>query len=66
MKKLYKSEYHCDPPAENKTLDTAAPGAPAKSGTATAKAKDAAKSDISDNYDDDFSDDEPKEKKEKP
>jgi len=56
LKKLYKSEYKCDPPVDNKTLDTAAPGAPAKSAAATAKAKEAEKSEFSDNYDDDFGD----------
>ena len=55
LKKIYKSEYKCDPPISNKTLDSAAPGAPAKSAAQAAKAKDVAKSDISDNYDDDFS-----------
>ena len=60
LKKLYKSEYQCDPPEEKKTLDTAAPGAPAKS--SAAKAKEAEKSDFSDNYDDDFSDEGPAKK----
>jgi len=54
LKKLYKSEYKCDPPVETKILEPAA--APAKSAAATAKAKEAEKSDFSDNYDDDFSD----------
>ena len=60
LKKLYMQEYKCAPPSP-KALDTAAPEAPAapsKSPAEAAKAKEAdKKSEISDNYDDDFSDD---------
>ena len=60
MKKLYKNEYGFTPRSP-KEADTAAPAAPSKSATETAKAKLDNKSDISDNYDDDFDlDDKPK------
>jgi len=67
LKKLYKQEYGCDPPSP-KALDTAAPeapSAPSKSPAEPAKAKEDAKSEISDNYDDDWGDDDPKPKNEK-
>ena len=65
LKKLYKQEYGCNPPSP-KALDTAAPAAPFKSAIDAAKAKEAAKSEISDNYDDDFDGHFDKDKKETP
>ena len=54
LKKLYKNEYGSTPRSD-KGLDTAAPEAPSKPATEIAKAKELDnKSEISDNYDDDF------------
>ena len=62
LKKLYKQEYGCAPPSP-KALDTAAPEAPSKAAPEAAKAKEDKKSEISDNYDDDFDlNDEPENK----
>lgn len=54
IKKLYKNEYGSTPRSD-KGLDTAAPEAPSRPAAETAKAKELdKKSEISDNYDDDF------------
>lgn len=53
LKKLYQQEFGCSPPSP-KSLDTAAPEAPSKAIPESAKAKEDKKSEISDNYDDDF------------